>query len=112
MLSLTKSLTLAAVVALATVAVALASTASAQTMGEYGAVMGNAAASAGAAPSIGAPDLGGGSFKADTQSNSGPSQTIVIHGSDSEEAAPRRSRNRAAEDTDRNDSADDWVQVR
>ncbi len=110
MLSLKKSFMFIAAIAFVAASVALASMASAQTMGEYGATVGNAAASAGAAPSM-APDLG--NFKVSTQSGgSGPSQTILIRGDDSDEAAPRKTRSRPAKNTDRDDSADDWVQVK
>lgn len=99
------------IVAAFAAAIAFASTASAQTMGEYGATVGNAAASAGAVPSAKLPDLSG-SFHTSARSggSSGSSQTIEIRGGSDQAARPRA----RAHDQDRNpgDTADDWVQVK
>ncbi len=115
MLSVRKTFTFAAVVGLAfaIAAFAFAPAASAQAMGEYGATVGNATASAGAAPAI-APEMGG-NFKVSTQSGgaSGSSETVEVREDDSDEAAPPRAR-RHAKDSDRDDAGPDgdWVQVK
>lgn len=110
---------MAAAVFAAAISLAFAPTASAQTMGEYGAAVGNAAASAGSVPSISPPNIGGG-FRgsSDFQSSgnggaSGSSQTVVIGGGDSDYAAPRTARSHNQDkNTDSGDAADDWVRVR
>lgn len=103
----------------AAVSLAFAPMASAQTMGEYGATVGNAAASAGSVPSISPPNIGGGfQGSSDFRSSgnggaSGSSQTVVVSGGGSDYAAPRttRSHNRD-KNTDSNSATDDWVRVR
>jgi hypothetical protein len=95
-------------------AVSFSPTANAQTMGEYGATVGNAAGAAGSVPSISPPDLSG-SFQTSSGNAGSPggSQTIEIRGGRSDYAAPSTARSQA-HDKDRNfdNSTDDWVQVR
>jgi hypothetical protein len=93
------------------VGLTFAPAASAQTMGEYGVTMGNAAASAGAAPAM-APDVGG-NFKVSTQNTgrSGSSQSVEIREGDSKEAAAPKVRAHG-EERDAGNPGDDWVQVK
>lgn len=103
----------AAAFAFVMIAVAFASSAKAQAMGEYGAAVGNAAVTTGAAAPAIAPDVG---FKVSTQGsgNSGPTQTVEIREDDSEEAAPPRAHRygKHAADSDDGGPDSDWTQVK
>ena len=93
-----------ALLAFAAVALAFVPMAGAQTMGEYGAVVGNSAGMAASAPHANLPALPGTS----AQTNSSGSSTTEIREDDS---SPEDAK--AADDTDNSSqSGDEWSQVK
>lgn len=113
MFSVRATLKLVAVSALAfATSFAFAPAAGAQTMGEYGGVVSNGAASASAMPAIRPPNFGSDFRSSSGGGSSGSSQTVEIRGGGRSDAAERPRVRAHAKDTDQNDDSDDWVQVR
>jgi hypothetical protein len=91
-----------ALLAFAAVALAFVPMAGAQTMGEYGAVVGNSAGAAASAPHADLPALPGTS----AETNSSGTSTTEIREDDS---SPEDAK---AADTDNSQSGDEWSQVK
>ena len=90
------------VIAFAAIALVFASTAGAQAMGEYGAVVGNSAGAAAAAPHADLPALPGTSAQRDSSGAS----TTEIREDDSNAQDPQ------AADTSGRESGDEWTEVK